>query len=161
MRRYLNKMPAKCRNLIVDLLRYPEDSVGGVMTNDVIVLPTGLTCRQAKDQVEQMMEDVSFSSVAFVVDEEKERLLRGSINLRELLAADDAEKLQDIMDPYLQTLTPFDDANDAAYRMVGGQLAAMAVINTRGELIGAMTVEAAIARLLPSNANFQRLRVFS
>jgi DNA-binding IclR family transcriptional regulator len=45
--------------------------------------------------------------------------------------------------------------------MVGGQLPAMPVINIRGELIGAMTVEAAIARLLPSNTNFQRLRVFT
>jgi len=161
MRRYLNQMPAKCRNLIVELLRYPEESVGGVMTNDTVSLPLHLTCGEAKERVHQMMDDVTFSNVVFVVDDEKERLLRGSINLRELLAADDSQTLQNIMDPYLQTLTPFDDANDAAYRMVGGQLPAMPVINTRGELIGAMTVEAAIARLLPSNANFQRLRVFS
>jgi Mg/Co/Ni transporter MgtE len=99
--------------------------------------------------------------MVFVVDNEESKILRGSINLRELLSAGDTQTLQDLMDPYLQALSPFDDANNAAYRIVGGQLPAMAVINTRGELLGAVTVEAAIARLLPSNINFQRLRVFS
>jgi Mg/Co/Ni transporter MgtE len=120
-----------------------------------------MTCREAKKRVEQILEDVDFSGVVFVVDDDNGQILRGSINLRELLAADDSQHLQDIMDPYLQTLTPFDNANSASYRMVGGQLPAMPVINTHGELIGAMTVEAAIARLLPSNTNFQRLRVFT
>jgi hypothetical protein len=161
MRRYLNLMPAKCRELIVELLRFPEDSVGGAMTNDIISLPSNMTCGEAKRRVEHILEDVDFSAIVFVVDEKNGQTLRGSINLRELLAADDSQTLQDIMDPYLQTLTPFDDANSAAYRMVGGQLPAMPVINIRGELIGAMTVEAAIARLLPSNTNFQRLRVFT
>jgi hypothetical protein len=161
MRRYLNLMPAKCRDLIVELLCFPEDSVGGAMTNDIISLPSNMTCREAKKRVEQILEDVDFSGVVFVVDDDNGQILRGSINLRELLAADDSQHLQDIMDPYLQTLTPFDSANSASYRMVGGQLPAMPVINTHGELIGAMTVEAAIARLLPSNTNFQRLRVFT
>jgi CBS domain-containing protein len=161
MRRYLDLMPVKHRNLIVELLRYPEDSVGGVMMNDIIFFRSGLSCRDAKAKVQQMLEDAAFSGVVFVVDDDKGRLLRGSVNLRELLAADNARTLKEIMDPYLQTLTPFDDANNAAYRIVVGQLPAMPVTNNRGELIGAMTVEAAIARLLPSNANFQRLRVFS
>ena len=65
------------------------------------------------------------------------------------------------MYPYLQSLSPFDDATSAAYRIVTGQHAAMPVINADGKLIGAMTVEAAIARLVPSNSTLQRVRVFS
>ena len=161
MRRYLNSMPSKCRDLIIDLLRFPEDSVGGAMTNDVISLSSSMECEEARAKVQQLLDTVDFSEMVFVVEDEDSRLLRGAINLRDLLAASGSQQLQDIMDPYLQTLTPFDDANSAAYRMVGGQLPAMPVINIRGELLGAMTVEAAIARLLPSNTNFQRLRVFS
>lgn len=161
MRRYLDLMPTKCRNLIVDLLRFPEDSVGGAMTNDIISLPSTMTSSEAKVKVQELLDTVDFSGMVFVVEDGDNRVLRGAINLRDLLAANDSQQLQDIMDPYLQTLTPFDDANGAAYRMVGGQLPAMPVVNIRGELLGAMTVEAAIARLLPSNTNFQRLRVFS
>ena len=161
MRRYLNQMPAKCRELIVDLLRFPEDSVGGAMTNDVIMLPSDIGTREAKEKVQAILDTVDFSGMVFVVDNEESKILRGSINLRELLSGGDTQTLQDLMDPYLQALSPFDDADNAAYRIVGGQLPAMAVINTRGELLGAVTVESAIARLLPSNINFQRLRVFS
>jgi CBS domain-containing protein len=161
MRRYLNRLPKKCRELIIELLRFPEDSVGGAMTNDVISMPSNLTCGEAKKKVETMLEEVDFSGVVFVTDEHDGKLLRGAINLRDLLASNEGQTLEDIMDRYVQSLTPFVDANNAAYRMVGGQLPAMPVINTRGELLGAMTVEAAIARLLPTNTNFQRLRVFS
>lgn len=161
MRRYLNRIPADCRELIVELLRFPENSVGGVMTNDVIAVPVRLDCGEAKTKVQQRIEDGAFSNVVFVVDEEKGAALRGSIDLKELLASDDSRKLQDVMDPYIQTLSPFDDAGNAAYRMVSGQLPAMPVINSRSELIGAMTIGVAIEQLLPSNSSFQRLRVFS
>jgi magnesium transporter len=161
MRRYLNLMPSRCRDHIVDLLRFPEDTVGGSMTNDIISLPAGLSCGKAKKKVQQMMDHVDFSNVVFIVDSRETLLLRGSINLRELLAADDLQRLEDLMDPYLQSLSPFDDATAAAYRIVSGQLAAMPVTNTDGKLIGAMTVEAAIARLVPPNSTLQRLRVFS
>ena len=161
MSRYLNLMPAKCRNNIVDLLRYPEDSVGGAMTNDIIFLPADVSRGKAKEIVQHMLDGLDFSAVVFVVDSNKTRMLRGSINLRELLAADESRSLEDLMDPYLQPLLPFDDATAAAYRIVSGQLPAMPVTDADGKLIGAMTVEAAIARLVPSNSTFQRLRVFS
>jgi Mg/Co/Ni transporter MgtE len=65
------------------------------------------------------------------------------------------------MDPYLQSLDPFADANEAAYRIVSSQLPAMPVINKDAAIIGAMTVEAAISRLVSNTSNLQRLRVFS
>jgi Mg/Co/Ni transporter MgtE len=120
-----------------------------------------MRCGEAKKRVETLLDDVDFSTLLFVIDGQNVETLRGSIALRDLLRADDSGTLQDVMDPYVQTLTPFDDASRAAYRIVAGQLPAMPVINTRGEIIGAMTIEAAIGRLLPSNTNFQRLRVFS
>jgi magnesium transporter len=161
MRRYLNLMPPKCRNRVIELLRFPEGSVGGAMTNDIVSLAADMSCREAKEHVQEMLETVDFSTVVFVVNNETECLLRGSLNLRDLLSADDHQKLDDLMDPYIQSLSPFDDATDAAYRMVSGQLPAMPVTNNDGKLIGAMTIEASIARLVPTTGNLQRLRVFS
>jgi hypothetical protein len=65
------------------------------------------------------------------------------------------------MDPYVETLSPFDNAVDAAYRIVSGQLAAMAVTEKEGRLIGAMTANAAVAQLVPSTSSLQSLRIFS
>jgi Mg/Co/Ni transporter MgtE len=161
MRRLLNKMPARQRDLIVELLRFPESSVGGAMTNDILTIPGNITCGRAKEIIQDHLEMIHFSTVVFVVDDETNKRLKGSIALRDLLAAEDERILDDAMDPYIQVLSPFDDAGDAAYRLVSGQLAAMPVINRSGSIIGAMTVEAAIARLVPSTSNLQRIRVFS
>jgi magnesium transporter len=160
-RRYLNELPAQRRELILELLRFPEDSVGGAMTNDILIGPAAISCARAKEIVQKHLETIDFSTVVFIVDGESSNRLKGSINLRELLAADDELALDDAMNPYIQVLNPFDDAGDAAYRIVSGQLAAMPVINKDGAIIGAMTVEAAIARLVPATSDLQRIRIFS
>ncbi len=161
MRRYLDLMPKKHRECIIELLKFPENSVGGAMTNDIIFLPSSLTCGEAKRHVEQILEDVHFSAVVFVVSDRESRQLRGSINLTDLLGSDTSVTLDQIMDPYLQSLDPFADANDAAYRIVSSQLPAMPVVNKNAKLIGAMTVEAAISRLVSNTSSLHRLRVFS
>ncbi|HEY2867093.1 MAG TPA: CBS domain-containing protein [Pyrinomonadaceae bacterium] len=161
MHRYLSKMPARSRDRIIDLLRYSADSVGGAMTNDIIELPIDLDRTDAKRAAESVLEKVHFSSLVFIVDNKKHRHLCGAITLRDLLAADGSKSIEDLMDPYLQTLSPYDDAKGAAYRIVGGQLPAMAVVNTTGRLLGAMTMEAALPRLLPPTSGVQRLRIYS
>jgi len=160
-RRYLEKLPGRRRKMIVELLRFPEESVGGAMTNDILILPSHISAGRAKEFVQKHLEVIHFSTLVFIVDDETDKRLKGSIALRDLLAADDESTLDDVMDPYIQALNPFDGAGDAAYRIVTGQLPAMPVINKDGAIIGAMTVEAAIERLVPTTSNLQRIRIFS
>jgi magnesium transporter len=161
MRLYLSKMPEDCRDRIVELLRFPEDSVGGAMTNDIIALPSHLDCASAQKSVRDALDNTHFSSMIFIVDDSEGRILRGAIVLHDLLAAADTNELDELMNPYLQTLSPFDDSTDAAYRIAGSQLPAMPVVNATGRLIGAMTMEAALAKLLPPTSGVQRLRIYS
>ena len=158
LRRYVTKLPADEREKIIELLRYPEDSVGGVMTNDVITLPANLTLSDAQSRVPENIKTVHFTSLVFLVEPESGLKLVGSIPLRELLAAGPDAKLKDLMDPYIETLDPFAAAADAAYRIVNGQLEAMPVVDANGELIGAMTIAAAVSLLVP---RLGPLRVFS
>jgi magnesium transporter len=158
MRRYVTKLPKDRREKIIELLKYPEDSVGGAMINDMISFPANLTAGEAQSTVQDRIKSINFVSLAFLVDDEPDGKLRGSVSLRELLAADANTKLEDLMDPYLETLDPFEAAADAAYRIVGGQLDAMPVTNTHGRLIGAMTVAAAVSILVP---RLGPLRIFS
>lgn len=159
MRHVLGHMPKEKSDRIIELLRYPEDSVGGVMINNMVFFRSDASVAEAKEKVKGFLERTDFMSLIFLVDEE--RKLRGSVPLRELLAADDEVRLTDIMDPYIAALEPFGSARDAAYRIVGGQLAAMPVVEESGKLIGAMTVNAAIAQLLPASSSLRTLRVFS
>lgn len=161
MRRLLSRIPKAKSDRIVDLLRYPEDAVGGVMINDMIYLEYEADAAQARAKVAGLLKETEFASLIFLVEDEQDRKLRGSVTLRDLLAAEDSRKLEDIMDPYLAALNPFDSAREAAHRIVGGQLAAMPVVEGDGKLIGAMTMNAAIAQLLPSSSSLRTVRVFS
>jgi CBS domain-containing protein len=161
MRRWLSCMAPRYRERIIQLLRYPENSVGGVMVNDVVMLPAGMTAGDSKAAVQSRLGDTHFTSVIFVVDDLTNRKLRGAMLLREILTAPDDRTLDEIMDPYLEPLDPFGAASDAAYRIVGGQLAAMPVVDEEGRLLGAMTVDAAVTQLVPPTSGLQSLRVFS
>jgi magnesium transporter len=158
MRRYITKLPADRREKIIELLRYPENTVGGVMANDLVILPADLVAGEAQSQVQERIKNVDFISLVFLIDGERSQKLRGSISLRELLGADPKAKVEDLMDPYLETLNPFENAVGAAHKIVGSQLEAMPVTDEHGKLIGAMTIAAAIALLVP---RFSQLRVFS
>jgi magnesium transporter len=161
MRAYLGKLSADRRNKIIELLRYPENSVGGVMTNDIAVVSAELTAGEAQARVNEQVKRLDFISLVFVVDEEPDGKLRGSVSLRDLLATDADKNVVDLMDPYVATLDPFESAGDAAYRIVSGQLQAMPVVNASGRLIGAMTISSAISQLVPASSGLQGVRVFS
>lgn len=161
MRAYLAKMPENRRDKIVELLRYPEHSVGGVMTNDIVVVPVGLTAGEAQNLIHEKIKRYDFVSLVFLVDEQPNGKLRGAMPLRELLAADAEAKVADEMDPYLAPLTPFEPAKHAARRIVGGQLEAMPVIDEEGRLLGAMTISSAISLLVPASSELHGVRVFS
>jgi CBS domain-containing protein len=161
MREYLAKLPPGRREKIVQLLRYPENSVGGVMTNDIVVVPADLTVGEAQSHIHEQIKHIDFISLVFIVDREPEDKLRGVISLREVLSAYPKESLERKMDPYVATLTPFESASEAAHRIVGGQLEAMPVVGTGGKLIGAMTISSAISQLVPASSGLRGVRVFS
>ena len=162
MRRYLEKLPRKKSEKIIELLRYPEDTVGGVMTNDVAYLRIDLTVGEARKILRECLKETDFVYLIYIVSDDKERHLRGVISLRTLVTFEDEnQKLEDLMDPYLGTLSSTDRAIEAAYRVVDRQLPAMPVVGLNNKLIGALTIDAAIAAISLSNQTAEHLRIFS
>jgi Mg/Co/Ni transporter MgtE len=161
MKRYLELLPKKQGERIIELLRYPEDTVGGIMTNDVVCVPVGLTVGEARKELREPLKEPDFVFIIYVVDEMKTRRLRGLISLRNLFTAEDEEKLEELMDPYVTTLRALEPANDAAYRVINSHLAGMPVVGEEGELLGIVTVDAAIAQVAPANWSAIAPRVFS
>lgn len=160
MKRFVTRMPPAVRERIIELLRYPEDSVGGMMINDMLYLPSDVSGRQANEEIRERLKGTDFTSLVFIVDNEADRNLRGTVPLRELLTMDEGTTLEQIMDPYVDSFDPFQPANAAAYRILDSGLPAMPVVN-EGRLIGAMTVDAAIAQLVPATSELNTLRIFS
>lgn len=161
MRHYLELLPKKQSERIIELLRYPEDTVGGIMTNDVVFVRADLTVAEARRALRERLKEPDFVHLIYMVDDENERRLRGLIALRNLLTTDDEKRLEEIMDPYVTTLHPFDPAHEASYKVINSHLAAMPVIGEEGRLLGLVTVDAAVAQVAPRNWRTQAPRVFS
>jgi CBS domain-containing protein len=160
MKRYLEILPKKKAERIIELLRYPEDTVGGVMTNDMIYIRQDLTVGEAREYLRAPLKEPDFVSLVFVVDDERHRRLRGVFSLRHLLTEDDDCRLEDIMHTFVVSLNPLDSAIEAAYRLLGAQLNAMPVTIDEGRLVGVMTIDAAIPLIAPAGG-MQSLRIYS
>lgn len=152
MKLFLEKMPRERSQPIVELLRYPEDSVGGIMTNDVVYFPADLTVAEARIRFRERFPQTDFIYLIYIVGDDKNRTLRGMISVRNLLTAGDDQKLEAIMDPYIATLSSIEPAQAAAYRVVGSQLAAMPVVGLNNKLLGASLLAGAVLPLATSYA---------
>lgn len=161
MKRYLELLPKKQGERIIELLRYPEDTVGGVMTNDFVCAPVNLTIKEARSSLREPLKEPDFVFLVYIVEDLKSRRLRGLVSLRNLMTAEDDEKLEDIMDPYVSTLHALDSAKESSYRVINSHLAGMPVVGDDGELLGVLTVDAAIARVAPTNWTAIAPRIFS
>ncbi len=161
MKRYLEILPKKQSERIIRLLRYPEDTVGGVMTNDMVYVRADLTVKEGREHLREHLKEPDFVALIFLVDDEESRKLRGVVSLRHFLTEDDNCRLDDIMERFVQSLSPDDPALDAAYRLAGSQLNAMPVTESDGRLVGVMTIDAAIPLITPPTSGIQGVRIFS
>ena len=148
-RRLLNTLPEKASQRIVELLRYPEDSVGGIMTNDLVTTTGDLTAARARKTLREALRGPAFVHFIYVLEDNDSRKLRGVISLRDLMVADDDQRLETLMNPYLLTLSPLEPARHAAHRLLNSQLAALPVVGDAGQLLGAVTVDMALSQVTP------------
>ena len=131
------------------------------MTNDVVYARGSLTVAEARKTLRAPLKDPDFVFLIYIVDNEKSRRLRGLISIRNLITADENVRLEEIMDPYVTTLNPLAPAGEAAYRVIDSHLAALPVVDEAGQLLGVVTVDAAVAQVAPPSWSTQAPRIFS
>ena len=161
MRRYLELLPRKQAERIIELLHYPEDSAGGIMTNDVLFVPGDLTVAEARNKLRKQLADPDFILFIYVVDDEASRRLRGVISIRTLLIAPDENKIEEVMDPHVNALGALEPANESSFRVLNSQLAALPVLAPDKQLLGVVTLDAALAHVAPHTWGVEPLRIFS
>ena len=159
VRRQLERLPKEHSDRIIELLRYPENSVGGVMINDMICAERDRLVSDLRERLPSLIAERDFIATIFVVSDEKEKKLVGTLSLRELLTAPGDSKFEDVMYPFVQTLDAFGDARDGAWKIISTQLSALPVVDLDGRLLGAMTIDAATSHLL--SGEMSRVRIFS
>ena len=137
--RVLKACPADLRKDVNNLLNYKENTAGSVMTTEYLDMKDTLTVKDAMRIVRQRGKDAETVYTIFVRD--NKRNLEGTINLDDLIFADDDEKLEDIMDRDFVTCNVNDDQEEVANMFKRYDLNAMAVVNNENKIIGIITID--------------------
>jgi magnesium transporter len=125
-----------------DLLAYPPDTAGGLMTTEIAALPLGLTTGEAIERIRQLHEEYEDLSYVYVVDDEDR--LRGVISFRDLVFKRPGAPLADVMIPDPVAVTPWTDREEVAELAQRYHLFGVPVVDGHGRLVGMVTTEAVI-----------------
>ena len=133
------------------LLSYPEDSAGGIMTTEFASVPMGLKVGQALDylRASEQAQESEMLYYVYVVDEEGH--LKGVVRLRHLVLAPTDAPLSEYAEiGDLATATPLTSQSEVAYLVAKYDLMAVPVVDEENKLLGIVTVDDAIDAVLPT-----------
>ncbi|HJX29545.1 MAG TPA: CBS domain-containing protein [Thermoanaerobaculia bacterium] len=143
-------------------LAYDEDSAGRLMTTHFVTVSAAATVGDALAVLRSMEEVPDPLLALYAVAPDDPDHLQGIVRLRNLILADPATPLAELMDEDVPTVGPNDRAEDAARVLAEYNLLAVPVLDeeTR-KLIGIVTVDDALAVLLPEVWQRRGTRVFA
>lgn len=124
---------------IIDLLKYDEDTAGGLMGTEVIVVNENWSMPECIKQMRMQAEDMDEIYYVYVVDDDNK--LRGVLPLKKLITHPSVSKIKHVMetDPVsVKVDTPIDDV---ALDFEKYDLVAMPVVDSIGRLLGRITVD--------------------
>jgi CBS domain-containing protein/sporulation protein YlmC with PRC-barrel domain len=156
------------------LLAYDEDSAGRIMSTDFIRVGEGATVGDAVALLRALEEVPDPLLAVYVVaqptdadraaepipEDQEAIVLRGIVRLRNLILADPATPLAEVMDDDVPTVGPDDRAEDAARVLAEYNLLAVPVLDDAGRMLGIVTVDDALAVLLPDIWRLRGPRAF-
>lgn len=148
---------------VQELLEYEENSAGGIMTTDYVVLNQTRTVAEALEMVRSNIQenDVRTVYVYCVQDETQDECnLLGVVSLWDLLIASPTQPLQDLMETDIITVELDADPRDVAEVMAKYNLLAVPVVSSEGILEGIITVDDALDVLLPNERRRKPTRMY-
>jgi len=122
---------------VLPLLRYPDETAGGRMTTDFLTLRPEDTAETAIQYLRSTGLETDIPYYLFVVDKNKELL--GVTGLRELVCADPAQEIEQIMNRQVISVQAMQDQEEAAGVMKHYDLQALPVIDQNSHLVGVIS----------------------
>jgi magnesium transporter len=157
----LREMEPEAAEDVRELLRYPDDTAGGLMTTSFITCPRQWTARQAIALLRQELEKPDLVYYLYITDGVRQDHLVGVVTLRKLLIADPDDRMEEIMRIDIEHAAPDDNPRDVARTMAEYNLLALPVLDDMGRILGVVTVDDALEVLLPSGWQRRLNRIFS
>ena len=142
VRRILSQADPVMRRQINEILRYPEDSAGSIMTTEYVSLRPNMTVEEAILRIRRTGVDKETIYTCYVT---KDRHLLGMVSVKDLLLADDDEKLiSEIMEENVISVATHDDQEQVVQMFSKYNFLALPVTDAEGRMVGIVTVDDAM-----------------
>lgn len=142
VKRIIHHTEPEMRQHINEILNYPKDSAGSVMTIEFVHLRGDMTVQDAFTRIRRTGLDKETIYTCYVTDQR--RILIGTVSAKDLLLADEDCIISDIMETNPICAHTHDDKEDVALNLSKYDLLAIPVVDNEERLVGIVTVDDAI-----------------
>lgn len=142
VKRILKNASPTDRATINELLEYPDDSAGTLMTTEYVALRSYMTVDDAFDKIRSTGVNKETIYTCYVTDEK--RKLLGIVSVKDLLLANRKEKLETIMESDIITVNTLTDKEEVGLIFSKYDLLALPVVDKEGCIVGIITIDDAV-----------------
>lgn len=173
VKKILRHVDSETRRMINQVLNYPRDSAGSIMTMEYVDLKRGMTVEQAFERIRRTGVEKETIYTCYVTD--SRRKLLGIVTVKDLLLAKKDEVIRSIMETNIKYVSTHTDQEEAARALSKYDFLALPVVDAEGRLVGIVTVDDAIdviqeeatediekmAAIAPSDRPYMKTGVFA
>lgn len=169
--RILKSVDSETRKTINELLHYPKDSAGSIMTTEYVALKKNMTVEQAFAHIRAEGVDKETVYTCYVTDN---RTLIGLVTVKQLLLASYEDIIEDIMETHVISVHTHEDQEIVANMFDKYDFIALPVVDKENRVVGIITVDdamevmreeheediQAMAAILPSDKSYMQTGIF-
>ncbi len=173
VKRLLAQSDSETRAYINDLLKYPKDSAGSIMTIEFVRFLPNMTVEEAFSRIRAQAIDKETIYTCYVTNEKSE--LIGLVTAKDLMLADPKALISDIMEDNVIYAETLDDKEEVARKISDYGFLAIPIVDRERRLVGIVTVDDAMdvleeentedvermAGIVPDNKPYLKTSVFS
>ena len=139
--RILSNTDAETRRQLNQILSYPDDSVGSIMTVEYVDLKPSMTVKASLEKIRRVGIDSETIYTCYVIQNKK---LIGIVTAKSLLISDERKTVEEIKESNIITVNTHDDQETAAHLVRKYGLIALPVVDKEGCMVGIVTVDDAM-----------------
>ncbi len=140
--RVLKNVKPEDRIIINELLKYPEDSAGSIMTTEFVHLKENMTVIQALERIRKIGLEKETIYYCYVLTDE--RKLIGIVDLKKLVIKENEELIRNLMETNVIKVTTLEDKENVAKAFGKYDLLALPVVDNKDKMVGIVTVDDAM-----------------
>ncbi len=142
VKRILKHTDPETRKIINEIMNYPEDSAGSIMTTEYVSLKKNMTVEQSFERIRKLAIDKETIYTCYVTNEQN--ILQGIVTVKDLLLSSYSDIIGDIMETNIISVNTLDDKENVVHNFDKYDFLAMPVVDKENRLVGIVTFDDAM-----------------